>query len=85
MDTAIIVSIISSMCTLVGVIITVRASARKQRIELELQQRYQQHEIEEIKSQLKTHNNYAGEIPVIQTEIKYISESISEIKKRIGA
>ena len=85
MDAAIITSIITSVCTLIGVIITVTTSARKQRAEMEIQQRYQQDEIEEIKKQLKEHNSYATTIPVIQTEIKYIKESVSDIKNRLGA
>ncbi len=85
MDAAIITSIISSVCTLIGVIITVVVSGKKQKTEMELQQKYQQREIEEIKKQLETHNNYAVQIPVMQSELSFIRESLGEIKKKVGA
>ena len=85
METAILTSIISSICTLIGVIITVLASASKQKTEMAAAQQNQQKEIDEIKAQLKEHNNYANTIPVIQTELKYLREDIGEIKSKIGA
>ena len=84
MDAAIITSIVTSLCTLIGVIITVLASANKQKTEMEIAQRQQQKEIDEIKKQLKEHNNYATTIPVIQTELKFLREDITEIKSKIG-
>lgn len=84
MDAAIITSIISSLCTLIGVIITVSVSAKKQRTEMELNQRYQQKEIDEIKQQLKTHNDYANKIPVMQTELQFIRDDVTEIRSKMG-
>lgn len=83
METAIIVSIITSVCSLIGVIITVAVGNKKKKTELELYQKFQSQQIEEIKAQLKTHNDYANKIPVMQTELQYIRESITEIKKRM--
>lgn len=83
METAIIVSIITSVCSLIGVIITVVVGNKKKKTELELYQKFQSQQIEEIKAQLKTHNDYANKIPVMQTELQYIRESITEIKKRM--
>lgn len=85
METAIITSVISSICTLIGVIITVSVSAKKQRTEMEVSQKFQQKEIDEIKEKLKQHNDYATKIPVIETELKYIRENITDIKNKMGA
>ena len=85
MDAAILTSIISSAATLAGVIITVVVSGKKTKTEMEMQQKYQQSEIEELKKQLETHNNYAVQIPVIQTELTFIRENLTEIKKKVGA
>ena len=82
MEQAIITSIITSACTLLGVIITVIVSSRKTKTEMELTQKQQQKEIEEIKKQLKEHNNYATAIPVIQTELEFIRETLNDIKHR---
>lgn len=85
METAIITSIISSVCTLIGVIITVSVSAKKQRTEMEVSQKFQQKEIDDIKENLKQHNDYAVKIPVIETELKYIRENVTDIKNKMGA
>ena len=82
MEQAIMTSIITSACTLLGVIITVIVSSRKTKTEMELTQKQQQKEIEEIKKQLKEHNNYATRIPVIQTELEFIRETLNDIKHR---
>lgn len=85
MDAAILTSIITSVCTLAGVIITVLSSASKQKMEMEIMQRQQKQEIDEIKKQLKEHNSYANTIPVLQTELQFLREDIGEIKSKIGA
>ena len=85
MESAILTSIISSLCTLIGVIITVVVSTRKNKIEMELRQKYQQEQINEIKEKLETHNDYAVKIPVMQSELQFIRENIAEIKKKEGA
>ena len=85
MNEVIITSIVTSVFTLIGVIITVRASASKQKTEMELTLKQQQREIDEIHKQLKEHNSYAATIPVIQNDIKYLREDVTEIKSKIGA
>ena len=60
-------------------------SASKQKMEMEIMQRQQKSEIDEIKKQLKEHNSYANTIPVLQTELKFLREDIGEIKSKIGA
>lgn len=85
MDAAILTSIITSVCTLAGVIITVLSSASRQKMEMEIMQRQQKQEIDEIKKQLKEHNSYANTIPVLQTELQFLREDIGEIKSKIGA
>lgn len=85
MESAIITSVISSVCTLIGVIITVSVSAKKQRTEMEISQKFQQKEIDDIKDKLKQHNDYAVKIPVIETELKYIRENVTDIKNKMGA
>lgn len=85
MEGTIIATIISSACTLIGVIITVLISSSKNKAIIEQKVNSQQQQIKEMKEDIKEHNNYATHIPVIETEIKHIKETLSEIKNKIGA
>ena len=84
MNEIILTTIISSGCLLIGTIITVLVSNSKIKNSMELKQKFQQGQIEEMKSDIKEHNNYAIHIPKIETEISNIKETLSEIKNKIG-
>ena len=85
MDTTIIATIISNLFTLLGVIITVVASSAKNKALMQQKIDYQQEQLNEMKEDIKEHNNYATNIPVIKAEISNIKETLSEIKNKIGA
>lgn len=84
MNETILATIISSGCLLLGTILTVVISNVKMKNTLEIKQKFQQTQIEEMKNDIKEHNNYAVHIPKIETEIENIKESITEIKHKIG-
>lgn len=77
----IVTTIISSVCLLIGTIVTVLVTNSKLKKEIELRQQFQQTEIDDLKKSLKEHNNYAKTIPIIETEIDYIKNSIEGLKK----
>lgn len=83
MEVAIVTSIITSICSLIGVIITVLVGNHKKKTELEMYSKFQQAQIDEIKKQLKEHNDYANKIPVMQTELEFIRESVTDIKHNL--
>lgn len=81
MDTQIIVTIISSVCLLVGTIVSVVVTSNKTRTELEIRQNFQQKEIEDIKNKLNEHNDYAKSIPKLESEIQILFDMLKEIKQ----
>lgn len=81
MESSILATIISSVCLLIGTVITVVVTNAKTRTESEIKQKFQQNEIDEIKKDIKEHNNYAKRLPIIETELTYIKEAIAELKK----
>lgn len=85
MDSTIIATIISNLFTLIGVIITVVASSAKNKALMQQKIEHQQIQLNEMKEDIKEHNNYATNIPVIKAEISNIKETLSEIKNKIGA
>ncbi len=84
MDSNILATIISSGFILIGTIITVLVSNSKIKSVLEIKQKSQQYQIEEMKVSIKEHNDYAKSIPVIENEIKNIKETVSDIERKIG-
>lgn len=84
MDSNLLSTIISSSLILIGTIITVVISNNKTKTSIEIKQKGQQHQIDEMKKDIKEHNDYAKHIPVIETEITNIKESINAIKDKIG-
>ena len=72
--------IISSGCVLIGTIITVVVSNSKTRAELQIKQQWNAAQIEELKTTVKEHNEYAKRIPVIENDIEHIKNAIEELK-----
>lgn len=82
MDPTILATIISSSCTLIGVLITVILTTRKQRLLYEEKQKQQQSEINDIRSTVNQQNQMFSMIPVINTKLEYIEKMVDEIRKR---
>ena len=83
--TEIIVSIITGVVTLVGVCVTAWASSRKTGTEvshkLEMSQAVTDTKIEELTREVRTHNNFAQRIPVIEEQIRVANHRIEDLEK----
>lgn len=75
------VSIITGALTLVGVIITNIGSNRKMEHQLEVHQAVTETKLESLTDEVRKHNNFASRIPVIEKDIEYLKEEVSELKK----
>lgn len=73
---AIITTVISSLCVLIGSIITVVITHNKSKAITQLEQDYIRKELKELKERVDEHNNYAIEIPLIKQDIKYIKDNL---------
>lgn len=78
MNEAIITTIISSICVLLGSVITVVVSNSRNRAVTELEQNHIKESLKELAERVDEHNNYAIEIPLIQQDIKYIKEKLND-------
>lgn len=76
MTDAIITTVISSICVLLGSIITVIVTNNKNKAVAKIEQDYIKRELSELKNRVDEHNNYAVEIPLIKQDIKYIKENL---------
>lgn len=73
---AIITTVISSVCVLLGSVITVIVTNNKNKAVSKLEQDYIKNELKELKERVDEHNNYAIEIPLIKQDIKYIKDNL---------
>ena len=73
MDISSYISIATGIVTILATVIAIVKSN-------EMKVKSQQYQLQEMKDDIKEHNNYAKEIPVIKTELKYITQMVGEIK-----
>ena len=78
MNEAIATTIISSLCVLIGSIITVVVSSSKARAVQDLEQQHIKESLKELQDRVDEHNNYAIEIPLIKQDIAYIKKRIND-------
>lgn len=81
MTEAIIVALITGGLSLVGVVVTCLATAKKNEKQLEVSQAVMRTEITELTREVREHNNFAQRMPVVENEIKNIHSEIKELKK----
>ena len=77
MNEAIITTIISSLCVLIGSVITVIVSNSRNRAVSELERNHIKESLKKLAERVDEHNNYAIEIPLIKQDIEYIKEKLN--------
>jgi hypothetical protein len=80
MGEAIIVALISGGLSLIGVVITCLATAKKNETAMKISQAVTDTKIEELTREVRAHNNFAQRMPVVEQQIDVINENIKELK-----
>lgn len=81
MSEAIIVALITGGLSLVGVVATCLATAKKSEKNQEIAQAVMKTELAELTREVREHNNFAQRMPVVEQEIKTINRRIGELEK----
>ena len=76
MTEAIIVALISGGLSLIGVVVTCIATAKKNENTLKVSQAVTDTKIEELTREVRAHNNFAKRMPVVEEQIKVINHRI---------
>lgn len=82
METPIVVALITSACTLLGVIITSISSNRKIQSSLEKTQAVTDCKIDELTREVREHNNFARRMPVVEEQIKVINHRLEDLERK---
>ena len=81
MSEAIVVAIITGGLSLIGVVITCLATAKKNETALKISQAVTDTKIEELTREVRLHNGFAEKIPVIQEQIKVINHRVDDLEE----
>ena len=65
----IVTTIITSVCTLVGVVIATVATARKSSTEMQTRLAVMDTRIDELTREVREHNNFAKRMPVLEEKV----------------
>lgn len=81
MSEAIIVSLITGGLSLAGVVVTCLVTARKNETTMKVSQAVTDTKIEELTREVRTHNNFARRMPVVEEQIKVINHRIDDLEQ----
>ena len=81
MSEAIVVALITGGLSLAGVVVTCLATAKKTEKAQAVAQAITDTKIEELTREVRTHNNFAQRMPVVEEQIKVINHRISDLEQ----
>lgn len=79
---AVIAACITGGLSLIGVIITVIAGNRKISTKMEISQAVTQEKITNLAEEVRTHNNFARRVPVVEEKITNIERRLDVLERR---
>ena len=76
-------SVITGVLSLAGVIITCIFTNRKNLSAIKISQAVTETKIEELTREVRTHNNFAQRMPVVEEQIKVINHRLEDLEKGV--
>ena len=80
MSEAIIVALITGGLSLAGVVVTCLATAKKTEKATAVAQAVTETKIDELTREVRSHNNFAQRMPVVEEQIRVINHRISDLE-----
>ena len=81
MSEAIVVALITGGLSLIGVVATCLATAKKTEKAQEIAQAIMKTEIAELTREVRAHNNFAQRMPVVEEQIKVINHRLEDLER----
>ena len=81
MSEAILVALITGGLSLVGVVVTCLATAKKSEKNTAVAQAVTDTKIQELTREVRLHNNFAQRVPVVEEQIKVINHRLTDLEK----
>ena len=83
MNDAIVVALITGGLSLVGVVVTCLATARKSETAVKISQAVTDTKIEELTREVRLHNGFAQRMPVVEEQIKVINHRLADLEREV--
>ena len=80
MSEAVVVALITGGMSLLGVVITCLATARKSEKTQAIAQAVTDTKIQELTREVRSHNHFAQRMPVVEEQIKVINHRLSDLE-----
>lgn len=81
MSEAVIAALITGGLSLIGVVVTCIATAKKSETAIHVTQAVLDTKIEELTREVREHNNFAKRMPVVEEQIKVINHRLTDLEK----
>ena len=81
MSEAIAVALITGSLSLLGVVVTCLATAKKSETAIKISQAVTDTKIQELTREVRLHNGFAQRMPVVEEQIKVINHRIADIER----
>ena len=78
---SIVVALISGGLSLIGVILSNAAAARRTEQKIETAQAVTETKLDELTREVRAHNNFAQRVPVLEEQIKVANHRLSDLEK----
>lgn len=76
----VIAAAVTGVCSIIGVIVTVVASNKKIEHQLEVSQAVMNTKIEALTGEVRSHNEFARRMPVVEEQIKVINHRLEDLE-----
>ncbi len=83
MSDAVLVALVSGGLSLLGVVITNLATARKTASSIHTAQAVTDTKIEELTREVREHNGFARRMPVVEEQIKVINHRLTDLEREV--
>ena len=84
MSEAVLVAFITGGISLIGTVLTILATSRKQSTEFRVSQAVMEEKLTSLEASVREHNNYARRMPVVEEQIKVANHRIDDLEKKVG-
>ena len=84
MSEAIAVALITGGLSLLGVVVTCLATAKKSETAIKISQAVTDTKIQELTREVRQHNHFAQRMPVVEEQIKVINHRLTDLEHNVS-